>query len=207
MIFFRSMIEAAQAIALDALSRAQKVLGGEGVRVIVEENSGGTIPETGVGGFTPDSHTVYVYIDSTHPSLQENLGREVLSTVTHEYHHAIRNRAIDWESDTLFGAMITEGLADHFDLELNGGGPRPWSIALSEQQLSGLKDSAAREFDSRTYDHAAWFFGSEDRGIPSWGGYALGFKLVSEYLALTGTKASELVSVPPERFKSVVFGR
>lgn len=33
-----------------------------------------------------------------------------------------------------------------------------------------------------TYDHPAWFYGS-DRKVPRWAGYTLGYNLVASYLA------------------------
>jgi uncharacterized protein YjaZ len=193
--------EQAELVAAEARTKAESIFGVSDVQVVVEENPDAVIPETGAGGYTPDSHTVFVYIDPNNHNLQNNLEAEVRSTVTHEFHHAVRNRTINWKTDTLLGALVTEGLADHFDLEMNGGKPRPWSLALTGQDLSELKRLAEPEYENRTYDHAAWFFGSEERGIPRWGGYALGFKLVSDYLVKTGKKASELVSAPSADFK------
>ncbi len=44
----------------------------------------------------------------------------------------------------------------------------------------------------------AWFFGSDELGIPRWTGYSLGFKIVRGYLARNpGTKASALATAPP----------
>lgn len=191
----------AEIVAVEARKTAESLFGVTDIQVFVEENPDSVIPETGVGGYTPDSHKVLVYIDSNSQSLQKNLETEVRRTVIHEYHHAVRNRAVDWKTDTLLGAIVTEGLADHFDLEVNGGEPRPWSIALTNEQLDSFRSFAKCEYESRKYDHAAWFFGSEEKGIPRWAGYSLGFKIVGDYLSRTGKKASELVFAPSIIFK------
>lgn len=184
----------------EALSEVKRIFNVEDVSVEIREGPEQTIPETGAGGYTPDSHTIFVYYDSNNENLKENLRDEIKSTVTHEFHHAIRNRTFNWEEDTLLGAMVTEGLADHFDIEVNAGIPKPWSIALNTEELERVKEIASPEFSSRTYNHSNWFFGSQEKEIPKWAGYSIGFKLVDDYLQRTGRKASELVSEPAESF-------
>lgn len=191
-----------QAAVDEALVRVKGIFNVDDVSVVVKEDAEQAIPETGVGGYTPDSHTIFVYYDSSHENLKKNLVAEIKSTVTHEFHHAIRNRTYNWEEDTLLGAMVTEGLADHFDIEVNGGTPKPWALALAGAEFERMKAMAALEFNSRTYNHADWFFGSEVRGIPKWTGYAIGFTLVGDYLQKTGKKASELALEPAESFLS-----
>ena len=187
-------------IVEEALAKAKSIFNVEDVSVEINEDPDQVIPETGVGGFTPDSHTIFVYYDSTNQNLKEKLQQEIKSTVTHEFHHAIRNRIFNWKEDTLLGAMITEGLADHFDIEVNGGQPKPWSIALNDDELEKVKGTATPEFNSREYNHDDWFFGSESRNIPKWAGYAIGFKLVGDYLKKIDKKASELVVEPASSF-------
>jgi len=184
----------------EALAKAKSIFNVKDVSVEVREDPNQVISETGVGGYTPDSHTIVVYFDSDNENFKRNLREEIKSTVTHEFHHAIRNRTYNWEDDTLLGAMITEGLADHFDIEVNGGKPKPWSVALNEEELKRIIELATPEFNSRKYNHTDWFFGSQERNIPKWAGYAIGFKLVGDYLEKMGKKASELVAVPSESF-------
>ncbi len=194
------MEPAIKSTAEDALAKVKAIFNVEDVSMTIQEDPEQTIPETGAGGNTPDSHTIFVYFDSNNPHLKTNFQEEIKSTVAHEFHHAVRNRTFNWREDTLLGAMVTEGLADHFDIEINTGKPKPWSLALSEDELSRVKDIAVQEFASRKYDHQDWFFGSESRGIPKWTGYSIGFRLVGDYLLKTGKKASELVSEPAESF-------
>ncbi|HRH55397.1 MAG TPA: DUF2268 domain-containing putative Zn-dependent protease [Candidatus Paceibacterota bacterium] len=194
------MKEEAEKVAASAREVAESIFGVSDVEIIVEVNPEFVIPQTGAGGFTPSSHSVFIYIDPENINLQQNLEREIRSTVTHEYHHAVRNRAINWEKDSLLGAMITEGLADHFDIEVNGGGPRPWSVALSGMQLEEFEIRARPIFDSRDSNNNAWLLGSETEGLPKWGGYSLGFKLVGDYLTKTGKKTYQLVAEPPTIF-------
>lgn len=187
-------------IAEETLSKAKSIFGVTDVLIEIQEDPSQVIPETGVGGFTPDSNTIFVYYDSNNPNFKDHFREEIKSTVMHEFHHAIRNRTYNWQEDTLLGAMITEGFADHFDIEVNVGKPKPWSVALSTAELEKVKEMAFLEFESREYNHSDWFFGSADRHIPKWAGYAMGFKLVDDYLRKTGKKASELVAEPANAF-------
>ena len=102
--------------------------------------------------------------------------------------------------ETLFDALITEGLADHFDREVNGGDPPPWSTSLSDAQREVWLKRAREEFGSTSYDHAAWFYGKEG-GQPKWTGYALGYHLVGEYLNRAKKKPSELVAAASSDFR------
>lgn len=181
-----------------ALEKAANALNEDDIEVTVENNPELIIPERGIGGFSPDSHKIYVYIDPTHLNLVKNIKKLVKSTVTHEFHHAIRNRRIPYRTDTLLGALVTEGLADHFDLELNGGEPPIWSQALSKDEIDQMYKKAEPLFTSTNYNYNAWFFGSNE--IPRWTGYSLGYKIVADYLIKNNKKASELVYVPASEF-------
>lgn len=185
-------------IIKEVRSKIENLLNVKDVSVIFLEKPEKTIPETGVGGFTPDSNIIYIYTDSANKNFDL---KELKHTFAHEFHHAVRNRYHNWKKDSLFGAIVTEGLADHFDLEVNGGEPHLWSVALNEEKLAEVLKLAELEFNNKSYDHASWFFGNEKVGIPKWAGYALGFKIVGDYLQKTGRKASELVDAPSELFK------
>ncbi len=184
----------------ETLEKVQNIFNVYDVSVHVIEDKEKIIPETGIGGFTPDSHTIFIYYDLEHENFKKNIKQEIASTLSHEFHHAVRNRTFDWTQDTLLGAMVTEGLADHFDIEMNKGKPKPWSLALSDSKIIEIEKLAGLEFNNREYNHSDWFFGSQEKNIPKWAGYAIGFKIVKEYLQKTNKKASELVSEPAEMF-------
>jgi uncharacterized protein YjaZ len=187
-------------IVEEVLAKARDIFDVRDVSIEIKEEPGRVITETGVGGSAPDSHTIFLYYDPNNQNLKQNLEKEIKSTITHEFHHAIRNRTFPWKQDNLLGAMITEGLADHFDIEINGGEPKPWSKALTTDELEKIGQMASLEFANTDYNHNDWFFGSASRNIPRWAGYAIGFKLVEDYLNKTNKKASKLVSEPANSF-------
>lgn len=181
------------------LPAAAKAIDARNVDIVVGANPAFTIPETGVGGSTQSSHIVFAWIDPEHENIKQNLKKEIGRTVTHELHHAMRNRSHPWPG-TLLEDIVGEGLADHFDLEINGGEPLPWATALSEKELTELYKRAEPLFHVQGDGYPNWLFGSPEENIPRWTGYALGFKIVGDYLEKTGKRASELVEEPARVF-------
>lgn len=167
------------------------------VDVVITDDAESAIPETGVGGSAPSAHLLYIHINPEFKNLVQTLNYEIRSTLAHELHHCARFASVGY-GHTLQEAIISEGLADHFDIEINGGEPKPWSVAIQEQELEPLLQQAKLEFNNPEYDHSAWFYGSST--IPRWAGYSLGLKIVRDYMTKTGRLASELVDVDSKDF-------
>lgn len=169
--------------------------------ITVEENPNATIPEIGIGGYAPDVKTIYIYLDLDHAKLKEAIQSDLISVLAHESHHIMRWRGPGYGS-TLLEALVTEGLADHFDIEItNRKEPPPWSVAMHGSELETMKLQSSLELNSTGYNHSDWFFGSKKRGIPRWTGYTLGFQLVSNYLKKNPEfKSSQLYSKKAEEF-------
>ncbi len=175
-----------------------------GVDVVVADNPASAIPETGVGGFAPTGHIVYINIDPNFIGLEQVLEAEIKSTLAHELHHCARFQSVGY-GKTLLEALVSEGLADHFDMEINGGAPKPWSIAVQGEELRQLTERAKQEFTNKKYHHDQWFFGSEKESIPRWAGYSIGFHIIGEYISKTGKQSSTLVSVTATDVVSRIF--
>ncbi len=170
------------------------------VDVAIYNNPRGTISELGIGGYTPNGHLVFVYLDSKFPNIKRVIKEQLKRTLAHELHHCLRWRNPGY-GKTLLEALLTEGLADHFDLEVNGGDLEPWCTALNREEIVAFIKRAKIEYDNKSYDHRAWFFGSKEKSIPRWTGYALGFTLVENYLkANPDKKASKLYAIKAEEF-------
>lgn len=167
-----------------------------GVDVVVRYNPPAVIPEVGIGGFAPDGHTVFLALDPDHEHFEWALEGELRRTLSHELHHVARWRGAA-RGNTLFDALVQEGLADHFSIELTGMEPPPWAVALSAEQTAVMRERAQEEYDNPRYNHRGWFLGSKDAEIPRWAGYSLGFQLVADYLARhPDTRASDLATAP-----------
>lgn len=185
----------------EAVRKIENLIPISDVDVVVYDNPFGAVPEFGIGGYTPSANIVFVSINPEFENLEQSIKNQFKRTLAHELHHALR-----WNNpgyrETLFDALITEGLADHFDVEINQVDPEPWDVALTEKQFEEMNKLAKVQYDSKTYGHAAWFFGSEERNIPRWTGYTLGFYLIKEYLLKhPNAKASTLYSFKSEEFR------
>lgn len=193
---FRNKI---QKTIIEVLERIEEKFKIPQLDILIDDDANSTIPETGVGGFT-DSNSIFIHIDPNFKEIEKDLEVKIKRTFTHEFNHVIRNQYFPWDEATLLEAFITEGLADHFDIEINGGEPYPWSLALSKEEFVFYLNPNSEELFSKDFDYGTWFFGSNSPKIPKWAGYSIGFYLVKNYMHKTGKSASELVNVSAENF-------
>jgi uncharacterized protein YjaZ len=147
------------------------------------------IPEKGHLGHAPERGIVFVTVDPDSAALAANCNASLERMFVHELHHIAR-----WDGPgygrTLGEVLVTEGLAGHFVIEIFGGSPEPWE-QLGELEIGRYLTVANQNWESATYDHAAWFFGSGD--MPRWLGYSLGFSIVGRFLSEhPGRKPSDL---------------
>jgi len=170
------------------------------VVVSVSADARFAIPEIGIGGNAPEATIVYVDIDMTVPGIADSLRRHLPLIVAHELHHTMRHRSSDGYGGTLFRAVVSEGLADRFAVEITGHEPPPWSLALPDAAVAEWTAVARADWQEPGYDHDAWFFG---RGgtIPRWTGYAIGWRLIADYQARSpGARAGALWNAPAAGF-------
>jgi hypothetical protein len=182
-----------------AIARAGAELPIQNVTINVRGDASRAIPGWGIGGRASGGTTVELSVDPAFPGLAGVLAARLPPLTAHELHHIVRTRGPGYGA-TLLEALVSEGLADQFSLELYGGPPPPWVEALDGAELEHWLDEAAEEFDSTAYDHDAWFFGNGT--IPSWTGYTIGHRLVVGYQdAHPGESAADLVNTPAEAFR------
>lgn len=172
------------------------------VDIIFAANPLATVPHHGIGGYTPNEHLVLIWLNPRHPKFLSKLKTQLGRTLAHELHHALRWKSIGY-GKTLLEALVTEGLADHFELEVFNGKPELHDVVLSDSQRQNLLNRARTEFKNSYYSHDDWFFGSKHRKIPKWTGYALGFSIVGKYLqAHPHQRPSQLVKTPAKNFST-----
>lgn len=106
---------------------------------------------------------------------------QLLATLAHELYHAVRIQALG-SVTTLKDALIHEGLAGHFEAEVTGQVRAEYYCSLTPGQLASLRTRARLSYGSTHDVYGQWFLGQES-AIPLWAGYALGYSLVSDYLA------------------------
>lgn len=191
----------AQALATDALARAAQALPVTGVTVTLIPDAARAIGGWGFGGRTFSASTVEIYIDPTLPDLAQRLPERLPPLVVHELHHAMRWRGPGY-GRTLLEAMVSEGLADHFAVDVLAAPVPPWSDAFARGQTASYLELARPEFDSSAYSHERWFFEAGLPQLPRWTGYTLGWRLVETYRAAhPGSSAASLVHTPASAFR------
>lgn len=174
------------------------------IDVLVERRPGETIPELGLCGSCYRRGLVTITLDPDNPNFETSIAKgELRKTLTHELHHSFRHATCGY-GFRLGEVLVTEGLADAFDEEINGGHGNPWNHAIPTADWLGVIERAELELWADGYNHSAWFFGWSGQGnpLPRWAGYSIGYHLVKTYLAanpdarpsqMTGTPAPEVI--------------
>ncbi|MEQ9570289.1 MAG: DUF2268 domain-containing putative Zn-dependent protease, partial [Longimicrobiales bacterium] len=148
----RSIIEAEVGRTLEL---ARPLIGVSDLRIRIVDDRSGVIPEIGMGGFNPNGSEVLLFGDAMRPDIATVLREELMAQLAHEMHHAMRRRAVGYGS-TLLAAAVSEGLADHFSLEIAPGPPPIWASALDEEELTRWT-LAVLDRATGSYNHARWF--------------------------------------------------
>ena len=169
-----------------------------GLTITVASDPPRTIPGWGIGGFTLGASLIEITVDPAFAGSGQIVLERTALAAAHEMHHAARIRGPGYGS-TLFEAIVSEGLADHFSLELLGGPIPPWIDAFPVEETQRYWRLAGPELEA-PFDYPRWFFG-QDPEIPRWTGYTLGFRLVGSYLDSHSTTAAELVHAPASLFR------
>ncbi len=181
-----------------AVKTCSKLISVSDVDVIIYHNPTYVMPETGIGGSTPTFHLIDIPVDA-----KRKLDPEVLYlTICHEMHHAMRQRKFGFPK-TLFDTVISEGLADQFEKEIN-----PDKELITHKKdlnkkviLNGFND-LKKELNSKNYNYFGWFFG--EGAYPKYFGYTLGNIIVKAYLDKNKTRPSKLVNKTTNSFTKYI---
>lgn len=161
------------------------------IDVVCLDNPSMCIKEIGVGGYTPSRHLSYLYID---PSVEIDTS-ELVYTLCHELSHAKRFDTCG-HGVSLFDSFIFEGLATAFEEEAGSSMKMPRSYVVKTvteyNQIENLMSYAKAYYDVKDFNYHQWFISGFDE-VPRWGGYMIGYKLVTDYLKKHNKKASELL--------------
>ncbi|AXC48829.1 hypothetical protein DRW48_03200 [Paracoccus suum] len=177
--------------AREAVALASAVTAVPDFDLIVRGQPGAGIAEWGLGGCAPMPGVIEITIDPPRYNRER-----FVRTLIHEIHHLIR-----WDGPgyghSLGEALVSEGLAGHFVVQVLGGAPDPWDMTPPSP---GLSRRAMNGWSQRDHDHAAWFFGKGT--MRRWAGYGLGHRLIAAHLERhpDATPAS-LASAPVDRFR------
>ncbi|MEM7762670.1 MAG: DUF2268 domain-containing putative Zn-dependent protease [Pseudomonadota bacterium] len=169
------------------------------VTAVVRDDAARTIPDYGLGGYALSPQRIEIVIDAEFPDLENVLLERLPYVVAHELHHTVRLRE-PGIYESLLEALIFEGMADHFAVELLGSDLAPWSQAFPESETATYLSLAAPQFD-QTFDFEAWFFGI-GTSLPQWTGYTLGYQILRDYFdANPQENAVTSISAPADQFR------
>ena len=170
-----------------AVKTCQKLISTNDVDVIIYHNPAYVMKETGIGGKTLTTHVIEIPLDA-----KRKLDPETLYlTICHEMYHAVRQRKFGFPS-TLLDAIISEGLADQFEVEINSKRqPITFMKDINTKALLNGLSNLKKGINKKDYDYSGWFFGSST--YPKWLGYTLGNLIVERYVKDSNTKPSGLV--------------
>jgi uncharacterized protein YjaZ len=106
--------------------------------------------------------------------------------------------------------MISEGLAESFSAELYGAEMvGPWVSGFDDSKLEQTRDIFRNGLNTTGFNTIRrYIFGDPAAGIPVYAGYAIGYRLVQQYLQRTGKTVPEATFVPAEKIiaESGFFG-
>jgi Predicted Zn-dependent protease (DUF2268) len=165
---------------------ARDLLGADGIDMLFIDAPDEVIPEWGIGGSTYGPHVIIVAIDPGFPGISEE---HLVSTLVHEFHHAMRWRGPGCGGD-LGDMLVSEGLAQLFEEEVLGAPPMYSQVRITEAEVG----QANLDLHRQPFSQAKWFFGAE--GITRMFGYAYGYRICRAYAGGAAKRASELVNVP-----------
>lgn len=170
-----------------ALAAAELPL--ERVTILIATGTDTVIPELGFGG-RADAGTVRLVFDTSSSLWAMSLESDYPALLAHELHHVARIRAVGFAAH-LLDALILEGLADQFSVELLGVPDPIWAVAVQGAELDLWNERARDNYFNAGYNHSAWFFGTGNP--PRWAGYSIGYKLAGDFLrANPGSSAAAL---------------
>lgn len=191
-----------QKVSKGAIEKIVKKIPIDNVDIVFYVGKDFTIKHIGIGGYTPTLHLVMIPLDPDFPGLSESITENLPKTLAHEMYHALREYSYD-SNRNLLDSLINEGLADHFGIEMFGGLPEKWSIALDEKELAEFTEKSKKDWGNSAYNHRVWFFSSKKEIIPYWAGYSIGFDLVKKYFEKhPEEKPSTVYKVKAEDFVS-----
>ena len=175
-----------------------RVLPLEEVIIRVTYDKKNIIPEYGVGGFCGDEAYIDIFLEENRESDWE---RWLPSTLYHEWHHLARRRGPGY-GKSLLEALISEGLALHFEIEVEGKEPPFFADFLEQDVRYKMIDILKIEYSDTQYDHWRWFFGKGE--FPFLAGYDLSYYIIKKYLEDKGVNSSELVELSAKELSSLI---
>lgn len=130
--------------------------------------------------------------------------------IVHEMHHLVRLKVFPWHPQTITVGdwMIHEGLAESFAACMYGDDiVGKYVTAFEDSELATAQSLLADSLDKTGFDTLRGYvfgdpmadhYGFEKVGMPLFGGYAIGYRVVRAYLDRSGCSIEEATFKPSE---------
>ena len=131
--------------------------------------------------------------------------------IVHEMHHLIRSRVVPWffPQATVAQYIVHEGLAESFAAAIYGPDMVGYYVTeFAEGELATARTLLADNLATTGFDllrsfifgdHWAKKLGLPEVGMPAYGGYAIGYRVVQAYLQRTGSSIEAATFVPADQ--------
>ncbi|HGF4954189.1 DUF2268 domain-containing protein [Vibrio parahaemolyticus] len=159
----------------------------------------GDAPQSGIGGYCLSPYRVEVLLDTQRTDIKTVIENELAAVLAHELHHLFRMRAGE-NGLTLGAVLIMEGLACHFERQVNGGIIPSLFELIKDRDWRPFYTEMKDKLTSLDYNFDAYFLGSDESRWPKYMGYWVGYNLVAEYLANFHGSELDLVGAKAEIF-------
>ena len=160
--------------------RAANLLNADGINVSVSPFKPGGAPESGIGGFSFSPYRMEILLDSEREDLEAIIYNELPAVLGHEMHHCVRSKYAA-EPITFWEHITIEGLATHFERQMNGGVQPSLFNNFPEVDWRELLDAVRPIRNERAFSFRDWFLGGSPEQIPKYAGYFIGYKVVSHF--------------------------
>ncbi|MGN0369251.1 MAG: DUF2268 domain-containing putative Zn-dependent protease [Butyrivibrio sp.] len=136
--------------------------------------------------------------------LADNYFEWIKYVFAHEYHHRVwgnywyvlHNNILH---NSFIDSLVIDGEADSFALEVYPEFRPKWLFDIPNDQLDRLWEHKYKDIlftNAMNYD--SYMFGSEEAGIPWCAGYAIGYRLVQNYLKKHNKSVKDIVELNPK---------
>ncbi|EHH1244688.1 hypothetical protein ABVY47_004877 [Vibrio parahaemolyticus] len=159
----------------------------------------GDAPQSGIGSYCLSPYRVEVLLDTQRTDIKTVIENELAAVLSHELHHLFRMRAGE-NGLTLGEVLIMEGLACHFERQVNGGIIPSLFELIKDRDWRPFYTEMKDKLTSLDYNFDAYFLGSDESRWPKYLGYWVGYNLVAEYLANFHGSELDLVGAKAEIF-------
>jgi len=164
----------------ESAMRAADLLNVDGINVSVSPYKSGDAPRSGIGGYSFSPYRIELLLDCDREDLYEVIRRELPAVLGHEMHHCVRSKYFS-NPTTLWECITTEGLATHFELQMNGGVQPSLFNNFPDVDWRELLETARPLRNEKAFSFDDWFLGGDPERMPKYAGYFIGFNAVSSF--------------------------